>query len=76
MESIIKFFLTSKSLKAVINGQFSVALAVNAGGPERSLFGPTHFLILINDLLKNILRSFVKIYAVVNVYDTMIYRGT
>lgn len=61
--SIIKFFLTDRSLKVVINGQSSRALTVNKGIPQWSVLRLTLFLNYINDLSKNILKSFVNFYA-------------
>lgn len=52
-----------RSLKVVVNGQSSKALAINAGTPQESLLGTTIFLLYINDLSKSIHRSFVNIYA-------------
>lgn len=48
--SIIKSFLIDKSINVVVNSQFSDVRAVNTGIPQRSLLGPTQFLIYINDL--------------------------
>ena len=48
----VKSFLTSRSLKVVVNGQSSDAQPINAG----VLLGPTLFLIFINDLPNDIIR--------------------
>lgn len=59
--SFIKPFLTVRSQKVAINSQLSGALVINAGVLQELLRGSTLILIQINDLHKNILRSFMPI---------------
>ena len=42
--SIIKSFLSSRSMKVVVNGQSSKVHAINAGLPQCSVLGPTLFV--------------------------------
>ena len=70
--SVIKSFLSGRSLQVVINGQSSQAHSINAGVPQGSILGPTLFLLFINDLPNHILNSLVNIYA----DDTSLYRCT
>ena len=61
--SIIKSFLSSRSMKVVVNGQSSEVHEINAGVPQGSVLGPTLFLIFINDLPDSVIRSFINIFA-------------
>ena len=70
--SVIQSFLTGRTMKVVVNGQSSGIHDINAGVPQGSVLGPTLFLLFINDLPDNILRSFVNIYA----DDTTLYGCT
>ena len=70
--SVVKSFLTSRSLKVVVNGQSSDAHPINAGVPQGSLLGPTLFLLFINDLPNDIIRSLIDIFA----DDTTLYGHT
>ena len=65
---IIKSFLSDRKIRVVLAGQSSSSYSINAGVPQGSVFGPTLFLIFINDLPDNIL-SKVAIYA----DDTTVY---
>ena len=64
--------MCNRPLKVVVNGQSSESIGINAGVPQGSLLGPTLFLIFINDLPKNTLKSLVNIYA----DDTTVYGST
>ena len=72
VHSIIKSFLSGRSMKVVVNGQSSKVHAINAGVPQGSVLGPTLFLIFINDLPDSVIRSFINIFA----DDTTIYGTT
>ena len=67
--SIIKSFLTGRSMRVVVNGQSSKVFGINAGVPQGSVLGPTLFLLFINDLPDSVIRSFINIFA----DDTTIY---
>lgn len=56
---IIKSFLSGRSSNVVAIGKTSEAHEVNSG----NLLAPTPFLLYMNNLSTNILRSFVNIYA-------------
>ena len=70
--SVIKSFLTGRSMKVVVNGQSSGEHNINAGVPQGSVLGPTLFLLFINDLPDGVKESFINIYA----DDTTIYGVT
>ena len=44
------FFLSNRQLKGVLDGKSSQEYQINAGVPQGVNFGPTHFLLYINDL--------------------------
>ena len=46
----IRAFLADRYIKVVVNGSESSAAYINACIPQGSIFGPTLFLIFINDL--------------------------
>lgn len=57
-------------MKVIVNVRPIEAFEINAGVPQSALFGNSHFLLYINELPKNILRSLVNIEADDNtVYD-------
>lgn len=66
--SILQFFVNERSLKVVLDGQSSPLYNINAGVPQRSVLGPTLFIVFINDLPDEVL-SRIGIYA----DDTTLY---
>ena len=48
--SLISSFLSNRQLRVVVNGKSSQEYQVNAGVLQGSIFGPTIFLLYINDL--------------------------
>ena len=46
---LISSFLSNKQLQVVLDGKSSHEYPVNAGAPEGSIFGPTLFLLYINN---------------------------
>ena len=60
-------FLSNRRLQVVLDGKFSQEYPVNAAVPQGSIFGPSLFLLYINDLPDVICD--IAIYA----YNTTIY---
>lgn len=52
--STIKSFPVGKYMKIVVNVQSSEVREINAVFTNVSLYTPTHFLLYINDFIKNI----------------------
>ena len=61
-------FLSNRQLRGVLDGKSSQEYPVNVGIPQGSIFGPTLFLLYINDLPDEVICN-IAIYAV----DTTLY---
>ena len=55
-------FLSKRPIQVVLDGKSSQEYPVNAGVPQGSIFGPTLFLLNINDLLGDVVCN-IAIYA-------------
>ena len=65
---LISFFLNNRRLQVVLDGKSSQEYPVNAGVPQGSILGPTHFPLYINDLADDFICN-IAIYA----DDTTLY---
>ena len=65
---LISSFLSNRQLRIVLDGKSSQEYPVNAGVPQRSILGPTLFLLYINDLPDDVICN-IAIYA----DDTTLY---
>ena len=65
---LISSFLSNRRLWGFLDGKFSQEYAVSAGVPQGSIFGPTLFLLYINDLPDDVICN-IAIYA----DDTSLY---
>ena len=59
---LISSFLSNRRLRVVLDGNSSQEYPVNAGVPQGSIFGPTLFLLYINDLPDDVTCN-IAIYA-------------
>ena len=62
MFDFISSFLSNRQLRVLLDGKSSQKYPVNTGVPQGSIFGPTLFLLYINDLPDNIIYN-IAIYA-------------
>ena len=60
--NLISSFLSNRRLRVVLNGKSSQEYPVNAGVPQGSIFGPTLFLLYINDLPDDVICD-IAVYA-------------
>ena len=65
---LISFFLSNRWLRFVLDGKSLQEYPVNAGVPQGSILGPTHFPLYINDLPDDVICN-IAIYA----DDTTLY---
>ena len=65
---LVSSFLSNRWLRVVLDGKSSQEYPVNAGVPQRSILGPTLFLLYINDFPDDVICNIV-IYA----DDTTLY---
>ena len=59
---LMSSFLSNRQLQVVLDGKSSQEYPVNAGVPQGSMFGPTLFLLYINDLPDDVICD-IAIYA-------------
>ena len=59
---LISSFLSNRRLRVVLDGKSSQEYTVNVGIPQGSIFGPTLFLLYINDLTDSIICD-IDVYA-------------
>ena len=59
---LIFSFLSNRQLRVILDGKSSQEYPANAGVPQGSILGPTHFLLYINDLPENVI-CHIAIYA-------------
>ena len=55
-------FLSNRWLRVVLNGKSSQEYPLNAGFPQGSILGPTHFLLSVNDLPNDVICN-IAIYS-------------
>ena len=62
MEFQVRYFLSNRQLRVVLDGKSSQNYPINPGVPQGSILGPTLFLLDINDLPDDIICD-IAIYA-------------
>ena len=67
----IEAFLTNRSQSVLVNGAMSDRVPVVSGVPQGSVLGPLMFLILLGDIDRDVLHSFVSSFA----DDTRVFAG-
>ena len=65
---LVSSFLSNRWLRVVLDGKSSQEYPVNAGSPQGSIYGPTPFVLNINDLPDDVICD-IAIYA----DDTTVY---
>ena len=59
----IDCFLTTRSQRVVVNGQYSEWLPVASGVPQGSILGPLLFILYVDDVRHVVKHSSIKIFA-------------
>ena len=59
----LRFFLTERKQRVVINGTFSDWASVTSGVPQGTVLGPLLFLLYVNDLDSVVKHSTIKLFA-------------
>ena len=55
MEFQVRYFLSNRQLRVVLDGKSSQNYPINPGVPQGSILGPTLFLLDINDIPNNVI---------------------
>ena len=66
----IKYFLTKRSMRVIVEGEASSETTVDSGVPQGTVLGPLLFLCHINDLPDSVKSSIVRLFA----DDCLLYR--